>query len=123
MSKLDTQSSISSQLPEELNEKQVSFLSNNFKREQILAWYSDFKSYADKNERLSLLDFTRFYKQIILKKNENDDSNEYCEFIFKAFDTSNSGMIGKYKYNNNNNKKKICQLINEEDVILNSNLF
>jgi hypothetical protein len=58
----------------------------HFNDDQIIKWFADFKSFTSENDCLTLSDFTRFYKNIILSnKNEGAaDSNEFCKYIFKG---------------------------------------
>lgn len=81
----------------QLSESEIEFIEANtdFSRAQILKWHSEFVNDCPEG-RLDKSQFVRFYSQLVSSsggKGANEVKAEYCESVFKAFDTDSSGHI------------------------------
>ncbi len=76
----------------ELTEDDIYYLVQNtdFTKQDILQWYADFKNRCPSGV-LDKKNFIALYKQL-LPGNTFYEQN-YCEFVFEAFDTDQNGYI------------------------------
>jgi Ca2+-binding EF-hand superfamily protein len=74
-----------------LSEKELVFLEANtkFNREKIIAWHAAFISDCPSG-RLDKKKFIKLYKELEPSETPVD---KYAEYVFKAFDSDNSGCI------------------------------
>ncbi len=76
----------------ELTEEDVAFIAANTEldKEKIINWFNQFKSQCP-DGHMDQFKFITFYKKLIPGDNKFED--QFCSYVFKAFDTDKNGYI------------------------------